>query len=318
MLMSNYLSMSLVRERHEQALGSQPSLKENTALTEEVKALEQAALKNPTDVEARLTLAAALKQEAERLSDPNLVMRSVETYQEILAIDENNHQALLALAGISHSYGVLPRAKEYYERYIAIHPENLAVRSDFALLTMQNGEIESAISMLQAILKEDETSIPARVTLAFAYRQEKKKELALKEVKLALSYAKDDETKARVQKALDAIKSDSLEPLMSENQPTEPPDIISPAARITSYFQQHSIVGPKFVRMNWKDSAAVEIFLKDFPVEQMPPFAREKFLGNIRNEFSVLPDKVTIQLVDSRTKRELLSVSVGGEKGGGK
>ena len=42
------------------------------------------------------------------------------------------------------------------------------------------------------------------------------------------------------------------------------------------------VAGPKFVNFEDAPQGELKLFFKDFPMSQMPPFAKEKFFGSLR------------------------------------
>ena len=51
--------------------------------------------------------------------------------------------------------------------------------------------------------------------------------------------------------------------------------------------------------------------LDNFPVEQMPPFAKAQFVQRITDTFTDLPEATTIKLVDADSEKELMTLQVG-------
>src|SRR5262249_21893741 len=95
-------------------------------------------------------------------------------------------------------------------------------------------------------------------------------------------------------------------------QPAVARDQISPGTAVVDYFRNHPIIGKKIRSIQWPDATTAVIALDNFPVEQMPPFAREKFLSNAKQALGALPTKVTVKLVDADSSRELITIEAGG------
>jgi hypothetical protein len=68
-------------------------------------------------------------------------------------------------------------------------------------------------------------------------------------------------------------------------------------------------------RIDWADDRTVKVVLRDFPMESMPPFAREKFTERIKvgvrdsKSRHAVAGNVTVQLVDSASGRVMDTVS---------
>ena len=42
------------------------------------------------------------------------------------------------------------------------------------------------------------------------------------------------------------------------------------------------VAGPKFVRLSEVDSSTITLFFKEFPMNKMPPFAKQKFFQGLK------------------------------------
>jgi hypothetical protein len=42
------------------------------------------------------------------------------------------------------------------------------------------------------------------------------------------------------------------------------------------------IAGPKVTTVEWPDKLKAKVFMADFPMDQMPPFAKAKFLTDLK------------------------------------
>src|SRR5262249_24096708 len=76
------------------------------------------------------------------------------------------------------------------------------------------------------------------------------------------------------------------------------------AQHIVEALQSNPIGGPKFVRAeNSKDGLLV--YMQDFPMSQMPPFAKQKFLGGLKSAVGDDESVKTIIFMDNASKTEL-------------
>jgi tetratricopeptide (TPR) repeat protein len=71
----------------------------------------------------------------------------------------------------------------------------------------------------------------------------------------------------------------------------------------------HSIVGPRVTAFEWTGQTAARAKIADFPMDQMPPFARTKFKSGMAEKLAAVakgagvPGTVTIELVDEASGR---------------
>jgi hypothetical protein len=70
------------------------------------------------------------------------------------------------------------------------------------------------------------------------------------------------------------------------------------------------IAGPKVSRSEKDGDRGGSVYFKDFPMDQMPPFARDKFLGGIASQMkeSGLPADAVIHLRDEATGKDMATV----------
>ena len=94
------------------------------------------------------------------------VVKSREKYQEVLAKDANNHEALIGLWRLSLQEGAVDEAKSYLERAVKAPVQEETARFDVALLHMMNNKLEDARLTLQKITDLQPHSIQAWALLA--------------------------------------------------------------------------------------------------------------------------------------------------------
>ena len=94
------------------------------------------------------------------------VTKSREKYQEVLAKDATNHEALIGLWRLSLQEGAVDEAKAYLERAVKAPVKEETARFDVALLHMMNNKLEDARLSLQKITDLQPHSIQAWALLA--------------------------------------------------------------------------------------------------------------------------------------------------------
>ncbi len=302
--LSTYLAHSL---RREQGLGSEfhPQRSEQSAFSPERREQLEARLKKEPQAPALyLELADLLVQEAQATQDPKLVMKAVDTLHTALSVDPAFHPAVLQLGRICLMFGVLDKATEYYERYIAAVPDDIEAQLDYGFALVQSSQTEKAITVLTRLLERKPELFPAHVTLALAYQQSGKQEQAEKSRELALQYAPDDAAKEKVREMFSSDRTVA-------SRPAPKPENLSPATLVEQYFYEHKIIGPKLVRITWPSAFQARVEVRDFPVDAMPEFAKQQFLTKVKDHFKVLSGEFQISLVDANTSREFFLIPVG-------
>ncbi len=297
--LSQYQASSLIRQQKSTA-HQKPS--------PELEILEKRALENPEQIPLLLELGEKYQKEAAQLSNPAYIMKAVDTYQTILKTDPENDTALLSLASLASQFGVFERAEEYYKRYLKKHPDDYASKNDFALSLLQNGNLPQAKLLFQEILSKQPQFVPSLLGLALCVRQDGDNAQAQTLAKQALLAAQTEEEKKKVETILILFRQP---PTTTQGNPQIIQDEISPAQSVQNFFSSHPIIGPKLQKIQWESSSVAVVYVKDFPMKDMPEFARTKFIDRIQTSFQNFSEPVTIIIREDQSSAELLKVTVG-------
>lgn len=296
--LSNYLATDLERNEHK---------KEKQAIVEtsdEVKQLKTQLETAPEEETNYLKLADALVIEAEQKSDSQLIMQAVDALNKLLAKSPENPEALFRLAELCLQFGIIDKALDYYPRYLKQRPDDLRARTNYGLSLLQAQNSEEAIKTFEEIIKKDNGNFPAILSLALAYRMTKNYDKAKEVASQALANAPDQLAKDKVKAFLA-----SLEEQPEDSSAETKEEAISPANKIASFFKEHEIIGPKIKKTNWVNAKTYELYLENFPVEQMPPFAKEKLVGRVKEMLKGLGEKYQVLIKDSATNQTLMSIA---------
>jgi protein O-GlcNAc transferase len=102
-------------------------------------------------------------------------------FREELDLNINDFEANLQLGYMRKAAQKFEDASTYLERATTIRPNDLAARKLLASLRLQTGQVDEAVRMFEAIVKEAPDLIEAHVQLATAYNRLKRKEDAQRE-----------------------------------------------------------------------------------------------------------------------------------------
>ena len=281
-------------------------------VSEGIKALRKEAASNPDTPGLQLKLASALQEEAFAKRDNSLLMEAVQAYSAVLTKSPEHADALLGMATLCFEAGILDKAIEYFKRYITERPADLRARTDLSLAYIQANQPGEAMQLLEEVVKVDPKLFQAQVAIALVMKLQGEDDAAKAKIEEAKKLAPTDEDRARIDAFLKNFQSTPPDGATRQQQQPQAEGNVSPAQQVSQVFQSHPIVGPKLRGISWPELNSVKVLLDNFPVEQMPPFAKEKFLGTLREKLKNLPDKVRITLYDASTERELLALDVGG------
>jgi tetratricopeptide (TPR) repeat protein len=220
---------------------------------------------------------------------PSLVLEIIDTLSKVLVLDDKDSESLLMLANITFNQKVFTKSSEYFQKYLVLHPEDLEARSSYASTLTFLGRPKDAISELDKVLLSDPNAFKPLAFKAITLSQMEKFEEAKTIGTKALGFAPNDEARKRFQGFLDSLSG-------MRNQNKEP--------TIVTFLKSHQIVGPKVINFKVSEDTAT-VYLKNFPMEAMPPFVREKFDQTVTGKLSESGAIKHLKLVDNETQSVL-------------
>jgi tetratricopeptide (TPR) repeat protein len=281
----------------------------------ELKNLREAAEKSPGQVQGWRDLGSALLTELQTEDKPSqqLIFETIEVLRKVLDLDPSDKFALLTMADISMNQQVFDKAAEYYSRYLKDSPSDKLARSRYASALAFTGKADQAVSELNSVLKEEPTNFSALAYLAVTYAQMGKKPMALEVGARALKNAPSEEARARFSSFLDSVKNeDAPSGTASTDQASSNANSVRTEASglkaVEAFVRSNQVAGPKFERAALVDGM-VALYFKDFPMDKMPPFVKDKFTTSVREQVQKLvPEATRISFVDSGSGAEMVAL----------
>lgn len=283
-----------------------------------VQSLRDAVKGHPNDKGPLTALADALFTKLRTMEQPpsELIFETIDVLKEILKVDPNNGFALLSLGDISFNQQVFNKALEYYEHYVKLFPENVDAKARYASALSFNGKVDEAQRVLQEVLKKEPKNFNAQAYLAITYAQKGDKERALKVGEDALASAPSEEARERFAGFLASIREEKQTASSSPN-PTQQRGVVAETGvgAIEAFIRANAVAGPKFVRAEKSSDAALHLYFSNFPMDQMPPFVRDKFVQGVREKVaSALDGDIKqIRFLDVDSGKELFLAELAGE-----
>lgn len=240
--------------------------------------LRDNAKSNPDDSEAWRALSFALQEKisASERPVPALLFEAIEALAQQLRLNPQDKQATRLMADLSFEQQAFSKAVEYYAKYMQLAPEDLDTRAKYASSLAFVGQFDDAVNELQAVLKENPQHFHALAYLAITHAQMGEKEKALDYGKQALAVAPSREAHQRFQDFLNSLQA-------QPDAPAKPKEPTTPQHEIETYVRTNSIAGPKFSHAELAAGNILKLYFENFPMQAMPPFAKEKFFGPIKN-----------------------------------
>lgn len=224
--------------------------------------------------------------EAERLDGKNgrsLAFYYLDLLLKLKSLNPKDKETILELGDISFERQVFKKASEYYLEYLNLKKKDFEVRGRLASAYSFLGEFDTAIFELEKILSENPKHFQALAYKAIALAQKNEIDSAISIGELALENAPTDEAFTRFGSYLEKLKNKKK------------------ASSLENYFRTNSVTKSKFIKIEEKQNE-VKVFLKDFPFESMPEFAKEKFKQNVKKHAR---KNKKIIIVDITSSKEL-------------
>ncbi|MCB0354609.1 MAG: tetratricopeptide repeat protein [Bdellovibrionales bacterium] len=279
-LQDNFIGKRPTEEYVPQAEAPSPAVYDDPVLNR----LREAVAASPKDISGYIALAEALEQRIAKGEIPkqNGSLELVDILSRALEINPDEWKAVLMLADVAFESRVFGKSKELYERYLAQHPNDYETKARYASAISFLGEIDKALSILEDVVQNRPEDFRAHAFLAITYAQKGNLDKSFEVGQAAIQKAPSDEARARFQEFLDSVKERSSLP-PSETQPDsqEVTQLSEPA--IVQAVRTNPVAGSKFAGFEEHDSILI-LFFHDFPMQAMPPFAKEKFFAALREK----------------------------------
>lgn len=267
---------------------SQPSLPED----EETKKLRAEVEKDPSNIEAKKNLVTKLWDNlAEAEYAPlNGMFDIIDLLGQILEAEPNDKTALIMMANLSFNQKIFEKSALYYKRYLTVVPDDFEARSSYASSLTFLGKFDEAIKELDTVTKKNPNYFQALAYKTIALAQMGKTDEALKLGKVALAKAPSDEARDRFAQFVNSI---------------------APANEdaVTGFVKNHQVTGPKYVRSDKKEDGTLNIYMKDFPMDQMPPTMKDSYTAKVKAAAKSDPTIKTVFFIDENSKAVLATIT---------
>lgn len=282
----------------------------------ELDALRVEIEQDPKSMEKLKILAGAIGDKLRNNPEapPALVFEAIDILGKILTIEPNDPGALVMMADVSFDQRAFTKAREFYERYLKIEPDNLGARARYASTLTFLGEYDKSIDELNSVLKIDPKNFPAMAYLAITYAQRGDLPKAKQFGASALNIAPSEEAKARFSAFMTTLNEGDAGQ-GARGGVAKVSDVGTSQTGLMGFISSvraNPVAGPKFVRYDDSKAGIVRLFFRDFPMGQMPPFAKEKFFTTLRQAAASakLESVGAVTFVDDATGGEMATISL--------
>jgi tetratricopeptide (TPR) repeat protein len=266
------------------------------------KLLEQAE-KEDSNIQAWKVYASAIAEAGQKAEDPRMyILEAVEANKRILSIDPNDRQALLDLGDLCFDQKIFQKALEYYDRYLALEPNDDPVRAQRASTLTFIGKVDESIATLREITGRQPSSFKALAYLSIALAQKGEIAEAQHIGQKALEVSPNTEARARFGAFLGSLGQTGTQ------TGAQVPPTADWLAALQEKIKANPIAGSKFIRAEQTGTTIVLLF-HDFPMEGMPDFAKNKFINSIQSQIPGNQAR-TMVFKDNESGREMLHIEL--------
>jgi tetratricopeptide (TPR) repeat protein len=282
--------------------------------------LDAKAAQEPDNVAAWLRLA-QVKARASQI-DPSYGEGALAAFLHVLEREPQNADALQGAANAYYDRGEAKDAIRYYERYLALRPDDDGSRTDLGTMYLRGGDETRAIATYKEVLRRNPSFLQAHYNLAITYHRQGDDRAALAELEAARKLAPDERVRRQIDEMVAAING---QPAPADGSSRAGGDRTPPAAgppaapagtppgtpfqkAVDAALRAHPILGPRIVRVEWSTAGSGRVLVRDFPMEAMPPVAREKFKERL---VETLRGARANQGVDGPVRLEVVDLATG-------
>jgi cytochrome c-type biogenesis protein CcmH/NrfG len=246
------------------------------------------------------------------LFDPTYHQRALEAYGHVLKLDPDNPAALRGVGNVNYDLHNYDQAIAAYEHYLKHTPGDADVLTDLGTMYLSSGNPDQAVLQYKKALLANPKFFQAYFNLGVAYGEENQGAEARTSFEQALKLAPDDRTRKEIKQMLASLSRAGGAVASA----------IAPASASTFHGSVEQMVralpiaGQKVSSVQWPANDHARVMFQGFPMDSMPPFARVKFLADLKsamhdemNAYHVA-GPMTVDLVDAGSGKMMDSVPI--------
>ncbi|MBF6567941.1 MAG: tetratricopeptide repeat protein [Candidatus Binataceae bacterium] len=245
-----------------------------------INKLDQRAQANPKDLALWDRLGEVSSRAA--LFDPSYYHRGLDAYAHVLKIAPDDPAALRGVGNINYDLHNYDQAAAAYEHYLKLKPNDPDVHTDLGTMYLSSGNPDQAIVQYKQAVQVNPKFFQAYYNLGIAYSQENQAANARINFEQALALAPDDQSRNEIKQML-AQNGGAPGANGGKTAPASSPPATTFAAAVEQAVRNLPIAGDKVASVQWPSSTHARIAMQNFPMNAMPPFARDKFLSDLKS-----------------------------------
>jgi tetratricopeptide (TPR) repeat protein len=256
--------------------------------------------------------------------DDTYYAKAEQAYGHVLKLDADNLQALRGIGDIDYDTNKYDEAIAAYEHYLKKKPDDPEVRTDLGTMYLYTGNPDQALVQYQRALKIKPDMFQAYYNMGVAFAQQNQPANAQIALQKAYSLAPDDNAKNQVKDLIAKIAGAPAGTAASAGPASNAAHSSAPAAaQPATTFQGDleqivrglPVAGPKVGSFQWSSKTRTKLLMDNFPMDQMPPFAKQKFLTDLKSGIDTakkdykITGPVEVQIIDTQSGRVMETVT---------
>jgi len=304
---------------------------------------EKDARAKPGDVAAWSKFGAVATQAAK--FDITYYAKAEEAFGHVLKLEPDNLDALRGVGDLDYDKQHFDEAIAAYEHYLKKKPDDPEVRTDLGTMYLYTGNADQAVVQYKKAIAANPGFFQAYLNMGAAYTQENKPDDAAAAFKQALALAPDDTSRAQAKDLIAKVTgapaaSASMAAASAATSSSAGAAAGSPAASVATAGQAPGspataptagkkdfhgaveemvrglpIAGPKVGSIEWPGQLKARVLMDSFPMDQMPPNAKEAFLAELKLKIhkakkdNNISSPVEVDFVDGASGRVMETVT---------
>jgi len=288
--------------------------------------VEKDANDNPKDIDAWVKFGTVAMRAA--LFDNSYYQKAADAYAHVLKLDSENLDALRGIGDIDYDQQHYDEAAAAYEHYLKHKPKDPEVITDLGTMYLYTNNPDQAIVQYKKAIALKPDMFQPYYNLGVAYGEQHDKGDSAIAFTKAISLAPDDDRRNQAKQAFtkytglpaeQATKVASTLPGPSAAAAGSAAAAKPGGSTFHSSFEEMirniPFAGPKVSAVNWPENHKAMVMMDHFPMEQMPPFAKDKFLGDLKagidsaKAANHITGNVEVDIVDAQSGRVMQSVT---------
>jgi tetratricopeptide (TPR) repeat protein len=252
--------------------------------------LEADAKKQPKDIAVWNRLGTVALRAA--LFDASYYRMAGQAYGHVLQLDPDDLEALRGIGNLNYDRQKYDEAIAAYEHYLKHKPDDPEVQTDLGTMYLYTGNADQAIKRYKKAVSIKPDFFDAYFNMGVAYGAMNDTANARAALNQALKVAPDQDAKTRVNGLLAKLAGGPGAQVASaggaapadrgaggQAQGSAAPNSFQ--GQIESMVRGLPFAGPKVQSVRWDSKNKATVLMNDFPMAAMPPFARQKFVGDL-------------------------------------